>query len=237
MKMKNQTIRQFATVLIAAALLIGPLSSSAELHSNSKEIVVLEPQDLPEQAQHISESLFLHADNGGSTFLYLEQKEGARLVVLDVTDPARIKSVSAIPLEARGAFDFVEALNDHGELIRYRRNGGIAVLDLTKAKKPMLHTVTSEAGFVTTESVGRSGFLATSGPHREVNLTAQDFQLIDLSGRSGPAVLTTIKQVNHRVTNDETGTTFLLGGDGLTVVRQPSVEGEYQEHQRQLDHN
>jgi hypothetical protein len=235
--MKNQTIHQFATRLIAAAILIGPLSSYAELHSHSKEIVVVEPKDLPEQAQDVSESLFLHADNGGSTFLYLEQKEGARLVVLDVTDPSRIKAVSTIALEARGVFDFVEDLNDHGELIRYRQDGGIAVLDLTKAKKPTLHTVASQAGFVTTEAVGPTGFLATSGPHSEGYAMPKDFQLVDLSGRSGPAVLTTIKQVNLRVTNGETGTTFLLGGNGLTVVRQPSVEEEYQEHQRELDHN
>jgi hypothetical protein len=235
--MKNQTIHQFATGLIAAAILTGPLASYAELHSNSKEIVVVEPKDLPEQAQPESESLFLHADNGGSTFLYLEQREGARIVVLDVTDPARIKSVSTIPLEARGVFDFVEPLNDHDELIRYRENAAIAVLDLTKAKKPTLHAVTSQAGFETTEAVGLTGFLARSGAHSEVHAALRDYQLVDLSGRSGPAVLTTIKQVNHRITNDETGTTFLLGGNGLTVVRQPRVEEEYQEHQRELDHN
>ena len=82
--MKHQTIHRFATGLIALATLMAPLASRAELHSKSKQIVVLLPKDLPEQAQLSGESFFLHSDNAGSTYLYLEQREGARLTVLDV---------------------------------------------------------------------------------------------------------------------------------------------------------
>jgi hypothetical protein len=39
--------------------------------------------------------------------------------------------------------------------------------------------------------------------------------------------------VKHRATNDYTGTTFLLGRDGLTVVRRLSVENDYKEQQSQ----
>jgi len=43
--------------------------------------------------------------------------------------------------------------------------------------------------------------------------------------------------VKHRATNDETGTTFLLGSDGLTVVRRPRVEQEYKAQQLQMEGN
>jgi hypothetical protein len=39
------------------------------------------------------------------------------------------------------------------------------------------------------------------------------------------------------VTNDYTGTTFLLGSDGLTVVRRLGVENDYKEQQSQTQGN
>jgi hypothetical protein len=43
--------------------------------------------------------------------------------------------------------------------------------------------------------------------------------------------------VRHRVTNNETGTTFLVGPNGLTVVRRLSVENDYKVHQMQMQGN
>jgi hypothetical protein len=235
--MKTQIIHRFATGLIALATLVAPLASRAELHSKSKQIVVLLPKDLPEQAQLGGESLFLHSDNAGSTYLYLEQQEGARLTVLNVTDPARIRSVSTIPLEAEGSFDFMQPLNDRAELIRYRQTGNIAVLDLAKAKKPALRTVASLRNPGTAEPIGVTAFLTVSGSYNYVRPMPRDFQVVDVSTPFDPVLLTTIKQVEHRIANDETGATFLLGSDGLTVIRQPSVEEDYQAHERQHEGN
>jgi hypothetical protein len=235
--MKHQTIHRFATGLIALATLMAPLASRAELHSKSKQIVVLLPKDLPEQAQLSGESFFLHSDNAGSTYLYLEQREGARLTVLDVTDPARIKSVSTIPLDAEGAFDFIQLLNDRAELIRYRQSGSVAVLDFAKAKRPTLRAVASMDNPGTAEPLGVTAFLAVGGPYSYVRPVPHNFQVVDVSTPSDPVLLTTIKQVEHRIVNDETGTTFLLGSDGLTVIRQPGVEEDYQAHERQLEGN
>jgi hypothetical protein len=39
------------------------------------------------------------------------------------------------------------------------------------------------------------------------------------------------------VTNDETGTTFLLGSNGLTVVRRLSIENNYKVSQMQMEGN
>jgi hypothetical protein len=80
----------------------------------------MEARDLPEQAQTPCNSLFLHSDNAGSTYLYVEQRQGTRLAVFDVTDPARIKLVVSSPLAAEVALDFVRPLGDHAELVYFR---------------------------------------------------------------------------------------------------------------------
>jgi len=43
-----------------------------------------------------------------------------------------------------------------------------------------------------------------------------------------------VKQVLEKITNDETGTTFLLAADGLYVIRRLAVEEEYEIHQQQM---
>ena len=60
--------------------------------------------------------------------------------------------------------------------------------------------------------------------------------MVDIAA-SHPTQLATVKDVKHRVTNDETGTTFLLGGNGLTVVRRLSIENDYKVHQIQMQGN
>src|ERR1700723_4816109 len=113
-------------LVVAAAVLTS--TAEAEIHSRSKELVVMEARDLPEQAQTPGNSLFLHSDNAGSTYLYIEQQRGARLSVFDVTDPAHIKLAVNTPLAAEGSFDFVRPIGDHAELVRFRHSQKEAVL-------------------------------------------------------------------------------------------------------------
>ncbi len=87
----NNTIKStLALGLVVAATFLTTPPAEAEIHSKSKDLVVMEPTDLPEQAQTPGNSIFLHYDNAGDTYLYVEQQNGARLSVFDVTDPARI---------------------------------------------------------------------------------------------------------------------------------------------------
>ena len=65
----------------------------------------------------------------------------------------------------------------------------------------------------------------------------RDFQVVDLSAPSKPTLLTTVKQVKHQVANNDMGTSFLLGTDGLTVVRRIRVENDYATHQQQMSGN
>ena len=233
----NNIIKSTLTLALAtAALALPALPAQAEIHSKSKELVIMEPRDLPEHAQLKGNSLFLHSDNAGSTYLYVEQQQGARLSVFDVTDPAHIKLTVSTPLPAEGGFDFVRDLGDNAELVYFRDGQKVGILDLRKAKKPVLRTISSTPNLATAETLGWSGLLAANESYKYVPAVPRDFQVIDISA-ANPTPLVTLKDVKHRVTNHETGTTFFLDNDGLTVVRRISVETDYKIHQMQMQGN
>jgi hypothetical protein len=221
-------------LVVAAAALTS--TANAEVYSKSKDLVVMEAHDLPEEAQVSGNSLFLHSNNAGSTYLYVEQQQGARLSVFDVTDPARIKLIVSTPLAAEGAFDFVRPLGNNAELVYFRNGQKEAVLDLRKAARPVFRVISTATDLGLAETLGESGLLVTSQAHEYVPAVARDYQVIDIA-TSAPTQLATVKDVKHRVTNDETGTTFLLGNKGLTVVRRLSAGYDYQVHQMQMQGN
>jgi hypothetical protein len=221
-------------LVVATAVLTS--TAEAEIHSGSKGILVMEARDLPEQAQAPGNSLFLHSDNAGSTYLYVEQQQGTRLSVFDVTDPAHIKLVVSRPLVAEGAFDFIRPLGEHAELVYFRGSQKEAVLDVRKPKSPVLQMPPTATDLGAAETLGESGLLVTDEPYKYVAAVGRDYQVIDIAA-SAPTPLATIKDVRHRVTNHETGTTFLLGPSGLTVVRRLSVENDYKVHQMQMRGN
>jgi hypothetical protein len=221
--------------VVAASILPTP-SAEAEIHSRSKQLVVMEAPDLPEQAQTPGNSLFLHSDSAGSTYLYIEQQRGARLLVFDVTDPARIRLVVSTPLAAEGVFDFVRPLGDHAELVYFRDSQKEAVLDLRKTKRPVLRMISTVTDLGPAETLGESALLVTGQAHQCAPAVPRDYQVIDIAA-SVPTQLATVKDVKHRATNDETGTTFLLGSDGLTVVRRLGVEEKYKMNQMQMEGN
>jgi hypothetical protein len=233
----NSTIKSTLVLgLVATAAVLATSPAEAKIHSKANDLVVMEARDLPEQAQAPGNSLFLHSDNAGDTYLYVEQQQGARLSVFDVTDPARIKLVVSMPVAAPGAFDFVRPLGYSAELVYFRDSQKEAVLDLHKAKRPVLRMIPAMTDLGPAEPLGQSAFLVTTEAHTYTPAVARDYQVIDVAS-SIPAQLATVKDVKHRVTNDDTGTTFLLGSDGLTVVRRLSVENDYKEQQLQTQGN
>lgn len=70
-----------------------------------------------------------------------------------------------------------------------------------------------------------------------VRAVPRDYQVIDISALSDPVVLATVRQVKHKVVNGNTGTTFLLGSEGLIVIRRTSVENDYKVHLMQQSSN
>ena len=233
----NNTIKStLALGLVVTAAVLATSPVEAEIHQKSNDLVVMEARDLPEQAQTPGNSIFLHSDNAGDTYLYVEQQQGARLSVFDVTDPARIKLVVSMTLPEQGAFDFVRPLGYNAELVYFRDSQKEAVLDLRKARRPVLRMIPAMTDFGPAEPLGESSFLVTTQAHTYTPAVARDYQVIDVAG-SVPTQLSTVKDVKHRVTNDYTGTTFLLGSEGLTVVRRLSVENDYKEQQLQTQGN
>jgi hypothetical protein len=228
-----------ARLAVLAALLV--LSGAPKLRgasrSRSKDIIVLEPKDLPEQAQYGGNSFFLFSDDGGNSYLYVEQQQGARLATFDVTDPSKIKFVSSITVNSPTPFDFVRPLGGSAELIRFRDDQGVAILDLHSAKKPAVKLISGLTNSGATESLGETGFVMINEPYNYVRAVPRDFQVIDISSPENPVLLTTVKQVKHRLRKDDTGTTFLLGSDGLTVIRRPRIEEEYQAERVESSHN
>src|SRR5258707_4981495 len=191
----NNTIQStLALGLVITAAVLPTSPAEAEIHSRSKDLAVMEARDLPEQAQTPGNSLFLHSDNAGGTYLYVEQQQGTRLSVFDVTDPARIELVVSTPLAAEGAFDFVRPLGNNAELVYFRDAQKEAVLDLRKAKTPVLRMILTVTDLGPAETLGESGFLVTSQAYSYVPAVARDYQVIDIAA-SAPTQLATVKDV------------------------------------------
>src|ERR1700726_318541 len=137
--MKTTKAVGFGNIAVPAVTgLLLTLPLQAEIKTRSGNQIVVEPADLPEMAKTPGQSLFLYKAADGGTYLYVEQQNGARLAVFDVTDPAKIKTAASVPLQTPGAFDFVRYLNDRTELIRFRDSQQLAELDLRKPKNPTL---------------------------------------------------------------------------------------------------
>jgi hypothetical protein len=233
----NNLIRITLTFsLTAMAFLLPGVAAQAEIHSKSKDLVVLEPRDLPKQAQLKGDALLLHENNEGVTLLYIEQLEGTQLSVFDVTDPSRMKLVVSTELPHHEPFDFVRPLGDNAELVYFPSERKLGVLDLRHARQPSLHAINASSDLATAERLDESSLLATNTAYNLAPQDVDDLQIVDISSEE-PKVLVTIKGVNQRVTNHETGTIFLLGSEGLTVIRSLTIENDYKAQEMQMRGN
>jgi hypothetical protein len=161
----------FRGAIAAAFLGVMPLGAGAEklIISHSKDVVVVLPAALPSLAQRHGIAFRLYSESGdGSCYLYIEQHEGERLLVLDVTDPTHIKQVKAVSLAVPGPFDFVRELRPWAILVQFRNNLGLAVLDLRKPKTPQLRPVSGLQYPRRTESLGDSAFLMVDEQQTDV---------------------------------------------------------------------
>jgi len=232
---KYQITRIAPLALAAVAALTFAGHAEARNHPSNK-IILVRPTDLPELARVPGQAMLLHHTGDGRTHLLIEQNHGARLAIFDVSDVAHVKEEGSVYVDPPGAFDFVSAIGDDSELVRFRNGQGEAVLYLRKVKAPTLRTVQGLEFHGSTERLGDDGLMVADQPNVPSDAPDPNYQVVDLSNPLNPNSIADVKQVNDKITNDETGTTFLLAADGLYLIRRPAVEEEYQIHQWQLSH-
>jgi hypothetical protein len=207
-----------------AAVASGIITASA-VHANpSDNIVVVPPTDLPELARQPGEAMLLRNTTDGRAILYMEQQQGARLAIFDVTDPVHIKGEGSVQLGAGGPFDFVSPIGSKQELIEYRQGHDDAVLDFHNVKLPSLEAVQGLTLQGPVTRLGNDGFIVASEDTEAP--PARDYQVVDTTSRKMLSTVFDVKQVREKISKADTGTTFLLATDGLYVVRQPNVESE-----------
>lgn len=233
---KKRIIRIAQLTLTAVAALTFTGYAQARNHRSSDKIIVVRPAELPELARVAGQAMMLHDTLDGRTLLYVEQNHGARLAIFDVTDPAHVKAEGSTLVDAPGSFDFASSLGADAVLVRFRNGQGEAVLDLRKVKAPTINMIQGLYSQGATEFLGGDVLIVAKRPSVQSDADDTDYQVVDISNPLHPNPLPDIKQVLEKITNDETGTTFLLTTDGLYLIRRPVVEAEFRIRQQQVRH-
>jgi hypothetical protein len=225
--MKERIIKMLIVSVLAIAA-----NTQAGTKPHSKAIIIDLPGDLPELAQRHSEAMYLRSNGSGQVFLYLEQDQGKTLAILNVTDLASIREVGSATVAAPSPYDFVQSLPDSAALIRYRDQSGFAIISFKKYKQPVLVATPGFLNPAASHPYGSRTLLLASRSSSDTapqdNQCQGQCQVIDVSNPAKPTSLVTIEGVTQRLERQDTGTLFFLGKNGLTVLRRPSVEEEYQ---------
>lgn len=200
---------------ISLALSIAALPGICGAQSIAGELLMVPASKLPIQARQPGEAMHLYLADPGTLYLYVEQEDGRRIAIFDVSDPQRIKFKRFVELNAHASFDFVQPAGESLEMIRYRDGRGAAILDLSHPRNPVLRPLGV--------GVRECAIVPVASNRDRVNesVTPQDYQIIEPS-TSRPVAI--VKAVVQQQTNEATGTTYLLGQDGLTVIRNVKSE-------------
>jgi hypothetical protein len=232
--MNKKRIVRIAQVMLATAATLTVTGLAEANNKSSEKIILVTPAELPELARVDGKAMLLRETNDGRTLLYIEQSQGARLAVFDVTDPANVKQEAVAQINASSSFDFVSSLGHNQELVRFRGGQGAAVLNFRNAKSPTLNTVPGLDLHGSVQRLGNAGFIVADQP-----LTAPadpNYEVVALSNSTDADRVYDVNQVRQQITNQDTGTTFLLTADGLYLVRRPAIEKEYDIHEWQMSH-
>ena len=233
-KRRTTHIAQLALTAVVALVFTG--HAEARNHHPANKIIVVRPADLPELARVSGQAMMLRDTLDGRTLLCIEQDHGARLATFDVTDPAHVKAEGSAQLDAPGSFDFVASLGADVVLVRFRNGQGEAILNLHNAKTPTLNMIRGLYSQGTTEFLGDDVLVVAKRTSVQSDPSDTDYQVVDISNPLHPNPLPDIKQVLEKITNYQTGTTFLLTSHGLYLIRQPAVEAEFRIREQQMTH-
>ncbi len=224
------------TLVVSAGLMFSVSLAQAASHQSKTDILVEPSTTLPELAQQKSEDILLHFDGAGTPYLYVEQQQGAQLVVLNVNDPAHVKVVASVTTGVSRPYDFVQAMGDTLEQIRFRDGSGSALLNMRKAKAPQVVNVENSVA-EPVKPLGNSSYLVvmTNFTQQQAVPAGRDYRVLEFGTPAHPVV--TIAGVTRIAERSDTGTIFLLGTQGLTVIRNLGAEQQYAAEEAVLDHN
>jgi hypothetical protein len=222
---------RFAIGTLAVMVLLAgtgvPLQAATRNHSRTLRVET--PEERRELAVENAEALYLQTPGDGSALLYVEEQGGRALIVLDVTDPARIRRIADAPLAAGSDFDFVRTVSQKAVLVRYRDGSGFAILNLKHRRHPILATALAFPQTENSEQLDEANVLVMAGETANQPLRdPQTYRLVDTSDVTTPRELATISDVTQRVENQETGTLFLLNKNGVTMIRRLRIEQDHQ---------
>jgi hypothetical protein len=222
-------MKQSISKILIPAMFVLALSVQAGAVVRTKAVVVESPADLPELAQGPGEAMYLHHTGAAQAILYIERDHGRKLAVLDVTDPANIKAVGQVSMDAASAYDFVQDLADSAVLIRYRNHSGFAVINFKNYKQPTLKAEPEYLHPATVDADGSHAVLLVSAPGAQTSSPREpEYEVLNVANPSDPAPLASISGVIQRLDRPQTGTVFLLNDQGLTVIRCLAAEREHQ---------
>jgi hypothetical protein len=90
--------------------------------------------------------------------------------------------------------------------------------------------ISSGTGAVPTLTIDDSGTLLPASDHQASSseTRGRDFQVVDISSPQLPDVVAIIPGVKQTLLKSDTGTLFLLSTRGITVIRHPQAERDYQ---------
>jgi hypothetical protein len=220
--------------VLLAAVLAGTAHANADSNSyshdkhRSRTLVLESPSQLPELAQKDGEALYLHSTNDGRTILYIEGIGGKNLSILDVTDPSKIRPIGQVDISGTAPFDFVQDENGSAILIHYRNESGFATLDVHKIARPVITPLPALELSHNTEVIDNTGLLVSATNTESQPVVApRDYKVVDTTDPSHPVMVGTVSSVKQTLSNQNTGTEFLLSHEGVSVVRRPQVEQDY----------
>jgi hypothetical protein len=216
---------------IAGYALLFTLGLNTQMAAGAKrtpnpDIQIVPASALPAQTQQPAQDLLLYSNRIYDAWLYIEQEHGSRLLVLDVSEPSRIRLVATVSTGLTKPFDLVPVSRKRYAIARFRDGSGEELLDLSQPRAPRVTaaSIQFDKPRATERSVTYPGVeLRVSD---SIAAEGQDVQIV-LPGKA-PTLIATVLQVTHRTFRPATGTFFLIGERGLTVVRQHSAELAWQ---------
>ena len=195
------------------------ISTAASLFGASQRIdgnlVIVPASKLPPEARVQGDAMALHNVDLETLYLYIEQEHGRKLAVFDVRNPGTIRFKKLVPLNVPGPFDFVSLVAPNSMLIRFRDGSGDAILDLRKPKDPQVRALSERPIETYIIPVSWDPWI-TQKRDSQRERPPTDYQVVTSKDLRPIA---TIRSVIQKVNDLGNQTTYLLGAEGLTVIR------------------